>query len=87
MTGVARVPLSRGGPGNPTWGSTTADVALLGTYVPQLWLQVLQLSLSGTPGEALEALKPYEIRVFTVFCESPQVMSRAPQELSRSNQK
>ena len=42
----------------------TADVALLGTYVPQLGLQVLQLSLSGTPGEALEALKPHKIQVF-----------------------
>ena len=45
-------------------GSKTADVALLGTYVPQLGLQVLQLSLSGTPGEALEVLKARKIHMF-----------------------
>ena len=45
-------------------GSKTADVALLGTYVPQLGLQMLHLSLSGTPGEALEALKPRIILMF-----------------------
>ena len=45
-------------------GSKTADVALLGTYVPQLGLQMLQLSLSGTPGEALEPLKPRKLQMF-----------------------
>ncbi len=49
-------------------GSKTADVALLGTYVPQRGLQMLQLSLSSTPGEALEALKQRKIQVF--YCGS-----------------
>ncbi len=47
-------------------GSKAADVALLGTYVPQLGLQELQLSRSGTPGEALEALKTHKIHV--LYC-------------------
>ncbi len=39
-------------------------VLQLRLHVPRLGLQVIQLSLSGTPGEALEVLKARKIHVF-----------------------